>query len=80
MVTMTRTVEVEIVGKKAKVKYDVRFSSLDDKMARNPDLQQRFALATEIGTQKGSCWESELPRCAAQIVNDARGAARRLPQ
>lgn len=80
VVTMTRIVEVEMVGKRAKVTYDVRFSSLDDKMASNPDLQQRFGLATQIGTQKGSCWASELARCAAQIVSDAKTAAQKMPQ
>jgi hypothetical protein len=78
--TITRNVEGEMVGKRTKVTYTVQFSSLDDKMASNPDLQQRLAFATQIGTQRGSCWASELPKCAAQIVSDAKIAARKMPQ
>lgn len=80
VVMMTRTVEVEMVGKRAKVTYDVRFSSLDDKMASNQDLQQRFALATEIGTKRESCWANKLAQCAAQIVSDAKLATRKMLQ
>jgi hypothetical protein len=80
VVMMTRTVDVEMIGKRARVKYDVRLSSLDDKMASNPSVQERFALATEVGTQRGSCWVNELAQCAAQIVSEADTARRKMPQ
>lgn len=73
-------VEWEIVGDRTKATYTVRYSSLDDDASRNPDLQQRLALAREISTQRGSCWESDMPRCAAQIVSDAKIAARKMSQ
>ncbi len=80
LVVWAMDVEWEIVGDRTKATYTVRFSSLEDNASRNPDLQQRLALAREISTQRGSCWESEIPRCAAQIVGDAKIAARKMPQ
>lgn len=80
VVWITSNVESEMVGKRRKATYTVRFSSLDDGTSKNPDLEQRIALAREISMQRGSCWASELPRCAAQIVSDAKIAARKMPQ
>lgn len=79
VVTIMRNVEWEPVGEKIKATYTVRCSSLDDNTSANPDLQKRSALEKEISTRKGSCWDSDLPKCAAQIVNEARIAARNLP-
>ena len=31
-----------------------------------------------LGTRSGSCWEDEPARCASRIVEDARGAARKM--
>lgn len=45
-------VEWEIVGDRTKAMYTVRYSSLDDGTPRNPDLQQRLALAREISNAK----------------------------
>ncbi len=80
VVTIMRNAEWETVGKRTKATYTVQFSSLDDNSAKNPDAEQRIALAREISMQKGSCWTTELPRCAAQIVRDAKIAARKMPQ
>jgi hypothetical protein len=65
VVTIMRNVEWEMVGKKTRATYTVRFSSAEGR---------------EIATEKGSCWESALARCAAQIVKDAKTAARKVPQ
>lgn len=65
VVTISRNVEWEKIGKRIRATYTVRFSSVD---------------GTEIATEKGSCWESALPRCAAQIVVEAKVAARKVAQ
>jgi hypothetical protein len=77
---MLKNLEWEVVGKRTRVAYTVRFSSLDDNASANPDLQQRVALAKEISVQAGSCWAGTLSKCAAQIVSDAKIAARKMPQ
>ncbi len=79
LVVATSDVESDKVGDRMKVTYVVAFSSLDENTSANPDLQKRLALAKEITTQTGSCWDSELPKCAAQVVSEARIAARNLP-
>lgn len=63
VVTITRNVEWEMIGKRTRATYTVKFSSLDGR---------------EIGTKKGFCWESALRRCAAQIVSEAKIAAREV--
>jgi len=73
-------VEWEPVGERSKATCTVRFSSLDDNASRNPNLEQRVALAREIRTRRVSCWDSELSKCASQIVNESKIAARNLPQ
>jgi hypothetical protein len=80
VVDIMSNVKTEIVGKRKEATYTVRFSSLDDDTSKNPDLEQRLSLAKEISTQRGSCWASELPKCAAQIVSDAKTATRETPQ
>ena len=79
LVVSTSHVESDMVGDRMNVTYVVAFSSLDDKTSANPDLQKRLARANEISTRRGSCWDSELPKCAAQMVNEARIASRNLP-
>jgi hypothetical protein len=80
LMVMMRNLEWEIVSKRTKVTYTVQFSSLNDNASANPDLQQRVALAKEISMQTGSCWAGTLAKCAAQIVNEAKLAARKMPQ
>jgi hypothetical protein len=75
-----RNVEWEPVGERIKAICSVRFSSLDDNASRNSSLQRRLELAREIGTLRVSCWENDLSKCAAQIVNDAKIAARKMPR
>lgn len=74
-----KNVEWEPVGERIKATCSVRFSSLDDNASRNPSLQRRVELAREISTRRVSCWENELSKCAAQILNDAKIAARKMP-
>jgi hypothetical protein len=74
-----RNVESEPVGERIKATCSVRFASLEDNASRNPSLQRRLELSREISTRRVSCWESELSNCAAQIVNDAKIAARKMP-
>jgi hypothetical protein len=68
-----------MVGDRMKVTYVVAFASFDENTSANPDLQERLALAKAISTRRGSCWDRELPKCVAQIVNEARIAGRNLP-
>jgi hypothetical protein len=75
-----RNVEWEPVGERTKATCSVKFSSLDDNASRKSNLEQRLALAKEISTRRISCWDSELSKCAAQIVNESKIAARKLPQ
>jgi hypothetical protein len=79
LVVSTSNVESDMVGDRMNVTYVVVFSSLDENTSANPDLQKRLALAKEINTRRGSCWDSELPKYAAQIVHYARIASRNLP-
>lgn len=73
-------VEWEPVGDRTKATCTVRFSSLDDMASRNPNIQQRVTLAREISIRRVSCWDDEISRCAAQILNEAAIAARKPPQ
>jgi hypothetical protein len=75
-----RNVEGELVGERTKATCTVKFSSLDDNTSRNPNLEQRFALAREISIRRVSCWDSEMANCAAQIVREAKIAAREVQQ
>jgi hypothetical protein len=50
-------------GQRTKVLYTVEFSSGDNR---------------KISDYKGSCWEDNMPRCAAQIVKEAKIAARKI--
>lgn len=74
-----KNVEWEPVGERIRATCRVRFASLDDNASRNPSLRRRVELAREISTRRVSCWENELSQCAAQILNDAKIAARRMP-
>ncbi len=73
-----RNVEWEPVGERAKATCTVQFSSLDENTSRNPNLQQRLALARKISIRRVSCWDSEMARCAAQILDEAKVAARKV--
>ena len=63
VVTIPTNVDWRQVGKRTQVLYTVEFSSTE---GRN------------LGVRKGSCWEDELEKCAAQIVQDAKKAARKM--
>ncbi len=52
------------VGKRTKISYMVEFSTHDDRV---------------FMTRKGSCWHQEYAKCANQILQQARVAARKLP-
>jgi hypothetical protein len=71
-------VEWEPVGERIKATCTVKFSSLDANTSRNPDLQQRLALAKEISTRRVSCWDGEMAKCAAQVLDAAKLAARKV--
>lgn len=62
-VMIPTNVDWKDVGPKTKVLYTVEFSADDNR---------------KIGGRKGSCWEDELPKCAAQIVEHAKIAARNI--
>jgi hypothetical protein len=51
-----------------------------EETSKIPDLDKRVALAKEIGTETGFCWASALPQCVAQIVSNAKIAARKMPR
>jgi hypothetical protein len=63
VVTIPRNVEWKLVGKRTQVLYNIEFA-----MAANEI----------IGKNSGSCWEDTVEKCAAQIVEDAKAAARRI--
>jgi hypothetical protein len=80
VVWITSNVKTEMVGERLRAAYTVQFSWLDENTSKNPDLDKRVALAKVISTQKEVCWANALPRCATQIVNDAKTAARKMPR
>lgn len=80
VVWIVGNVRAEMVGERQKVTYTVRFASLDDKASKNPDMDQRVALAREISMRTRSCWASELQKCSAQVMSDAKNAAQKMPQ
>jgi hypothetical protein len=51
-------------GGRTRVTYKVEFSSVNDQ---------------KIGTSIGSCWDDSLGKCAAQIVEEAKIAANKIP-
>jgi hypothetical protein len=63
VVTIPTNVGWKQVGKRMLVLYTVEFASVDDQ---------------NIGTSTGSCWDDALSKCAAQIVKDAKIAARKI--
>jgi hypothetical protein len=58
------------VGGRVRALYTIEFSSANG--------LNWTADARVLGTSKGSCWEDRLEVCAAQIIKDARGIARRM--
>ena len=63
IVTIPTNVSWEQVGRQTKLLYQVSFS---ERNQRN------------LGVSTGSCWESNLAKCAANIVADAKTAAKNL--
>jgi len=63
VVTIPTNVGWKQVGKRMQVLYTVEFASVDNQ---------------NIGTNTGSCWDDMLSKCAAQIVKDAKIAARKI--
>jgi hypothetical protein len=61
VVTIPTHVRWKQVGRRTKVFYTVEFASAENQ---------------NIGTRTGSCWDDTLAKCAAQIVKDAKIAAR----
>ena len=49
------------IGKRTRVLYKVEFAAADDQ---------------NVGGSAGSCWEDAITQCAAQVVKDAKTAAR----
>ena len=79
VVWITDNAGSEQVGERIKTTYSVQYAWLSKDLAKNPDPDQRVALAKEISRQRGSCWADKLDTCAEQIVSYARIAARKAP-
>jgi hypothetical protein len=65
VVTIPTHVEWRRVGQRTRVLYKVEFSSTE---GRN------------LSVRKGTCWDNEMEKCAAHIVNDAKVAVHKLDQ
>lgn len=63
VVRIPTNVDWNKVGQRTKVLYTVEFSSRDNR---------------KFGGYKGSCWEDQMSKCAAQIVKKAKIAARKI--
>jgi hypothetical protein len=63
VVTIPTNVEWKLVGKRTQVFYNIEFATADNKT---------------ISKSSGSCWENAFAKCATQIVEDAKVAARRI--
>ena len=63
LVTIPTNVDWKKKFGRTKVRYTVKFTSVDDQ---------------NLGTSSGSCWENAFAKCAAQIVTDAKIAARKI--
>ena len=63
VVTIPTHVKWMQVGKRTYIDYTVEFTST------NPH---------NLGTVTGSCWDDEITQCVAQIMSDARRAARKI--
>ncbi len=63
--TIPTHVEWKRAGKRTKVFYTVRFTSVDDQL---------------LGISKGSCWDNAMTKCASQIVKDATTVAHKVHQ
>jgi hypothetical protein len=63
VVTIPTNVEWKLVGKRTQVSYNIEFATADNET---------------ISKSSGSCWENVLEKCATQIVEDAKVAARRI--
>ena len=63
VVTIPANVEWKLVGKRTQVFYNIEFATANNEI---------------ISKSSGSCWEDAFEKCASQIVEDARIAARRI--
>ena len=63
LVTIPTNVDWKKKFGRTKVRYAVKFTSVEDQ---------------DLGISSGSCWENAFARCAAQIVTNARIAARKI--
>jgi hypothetical protein len=63
IVTITENVRWKELGNRTKVYYRVAFTSRDDK---------------KLGSSKGSCWNDNFEECGAQVVEKAKGVARKI--
>ena len=63
VVTIPTNVEWKLVGKRTQVSYNIEFATADNET---------------ISKSSGSCWENAFEKCATQIVEDAKVAARRI--
>jgi hypothetical protein len=63
VVTIPTNVKWTQVYDKTLVRYTVEFSS---------------ASGQPLARTEGTCWDNELPKCASRILNDAKGAARKI--
>jgi hypothetical protein len=63
IVTIPTHVKWMKVEKRTLIDYTVEFTSANNHA---------------LGTFTGSCWDDEMTQCVAQIMGDARGAARRI--
>ena len=65
IITIPENVGWKKVKKRIKITYVVEFSTADDRV---------------FMTRKGWCWHKEYAKCAAQILKEAKVAARKLPR
>jgi hypothetical protein len=63
VVTIPTNVEWKLVGKRTQVFYSVEFATADNEV---------------ISKSSGSCWEDMFEKCATQIVDEAKLAARKI--
>ena len=63
VVTIPTNVDWKQIGGRTQVLYTVEFSSAENQ---------------NVGASRGSCWDDEMAKCAAQIVSDAKTAAGKI--
>jgi hypothetical protein len=63
VVTIPKNVDWRKESGRTRVLFSVNFTSVDNR---------------RLGSLRGSCWEDELATCAAQIIKNARAAAKKI--